>query len=69
MNIWHLLVGCFELEVYGKNGVTVNGELLEPGMDPVPLRSQTYIQVANDVSFFFLLPKSEYELFPPNLSV
>lgn len=46
---------CFMLEVFGKNGVTVNGAMKEAGAPPVPLRSQDLLQIA-DRKMYFLLP-------------
>jgi len=46
---------CFMLEVFGKNGVSVNGAVKEAGAPPVPLRSQDLIQIA-DRKMYFLLP-------------
>ena len=48
--------GTFELVVLGKNGVTVEGEPILPGMPPVPLISGTFITIC-DTSFWFLLPR------------
>ena len=48
--------GTFELVVLGKNGVTVEGEPILPGMPPVPLISGTLITIC-DTSFWFLLPR------------
>jgi hypothetical protein len=56
--------GRFELEVLGKNGVQIDGELVEPGSLPQPLHSQAFVQVANDVAFHFLLPQKLSKLFP-----
>jgi len=47
--------GCFELQVKGKNGVSVAGKFVPAGSDPIPLRSQDLVQVA-DMQFYFLLP-------------
>lgn len=63
------IAGFFEIAVYGKNGVSINGVTAEAGTQPIPLQSQSLIQVANDVAFYFLLPKSEYDLFPPSIDV
>lgn len=47
--------GAFQLEVLGKNGVHVRGELRLPGGDPVGLRSQDLLQIG-EKRFYFLLP-------------
>lgn len=49
--------GSFELQVLGKNGVSVADQFVGPGHAPVPLCSQDRVQVA-DVVFYFLLPPS-----------
>jgi hypothetical protein len=41
--------------VKGKNGVSVAGKFVPAGSDPIPLRSQDLVQVA-DMQFYFLLP-------------
>ena len=40
----------------GKNGVTVSGEPVMPGMPAVALPSGTLISIC-DISFWFLLPR------------
>lgn len=50
--------GVWELQVLGKNGVTVQGTLHTPSSPPVVLRSQDLIQIA-DRSFYFLLPRQQ----------
>ncbi|KQK05128.1 hypothetical protein BRADI_2g18190v3 [Brachypodium distachyon] len=45
----------FSLEVLGRNGCTVQGVLYLPGRDPIKLKSQDLIQIA-DIKFYFLLP-------------
>lgn len=45
----------FMLEVLGKNGVLVNGDLKAQGSPPAPLVSQDLLQVG-DRKFYFLLP-------------
>ena len=47
--------GYWELEVMGKNGVTVNGTLHTPSAAAVRLRSRDLITMG-DSSFHFLLP-------------
>jgi hypothetical protein len=45
----------------GKNGVKINGVDMKPGnpggSGPHPLPSQTMLQVGDDLTFYFLLPK------------
>lgn len=48
---------CFVIDVMGKNGVVLNGTLLEAGKTSVPLKSQSLLQIGADVTFYFLLPK------------
>lgn len=40
----------------GKNGVAVDGEIVLPGGTPVALHSQAYLEIGQDVKFYFLLP-------------
>ncbi|GMH39980.1 hypothetical protein BSKO_07884 [Bryopsis sp. KO-2023] len=56
--------GIFELEVLGKNGVTIRGVLHTPASPPMELRSRDLIQMG-DKSFYFLLPKDASRLGPP----
>ncbi|TPX63666.1 hypothetical protein SpCBS45565_g06449 [Spizellomyces sp. 'palustris'] len=51
----------FELAVYGKNGVWVNGEHVHRGMDPVPLEHGTELRVS-DIETYFIIPGLD----PPN---
>ncbi|KAL4434063.1 hypothetical protein ABPG75_000504 [Micractinium tetrahymenae] len=58
---------AFELHVLGKNGVRVNGADHRPAADgtlpePVPLASGMMLQIGEDLSFYFLLPKSPREV-------
>lgn len=48
--------GQWEMEVIGKNGIFVNGELVTPDKSPAVLTSQQLIAMG-DVKFYFLLPK------------
>mmetsp|Transcript_16128 Transcript_16128/g.22277 ORF Transcript_16128/g.22277 Transcript_16128/m.22277 type:complete len:145 (-) Transcript_16128:208-642(-) len=50
--------GCFELEVLGKNGVTVSDKFLAPGHEPFKLNSQDRMQVGDVIMYFLLPPKS-----------
>jgi hypothetical protein len=45
------------MEVLGKNGVKVDGVEHKQGDAPVPLTSQTMLQIGDGVTFYFLLPK------------
>ncbi|KAL4856048.1 60S ribosomal protein L35a-3 [Chlorella vulgaris] len=52
----------FEMEVLGKNGVKVDGVEHKQGDAPVPLASQTMLQIGDGVTFYFLLPKDPKEV-------
>ena len=42
----------------GKNGVKIGGNEYKPGCEPIPLASQTLVQIGEEgLSFWFLLPK------------
>lgn len=56
-------VEAFMLTVLGKNGVVVDGKLVEPGHDPVALHSQTKLQIGSELAFYFLLPKKLSKVF------
>lgn len=56
----------FYLLVLGKNGVSVNGTAVSPGDAPVVLDSGSLLQIGNDVSFYFLLPKNLNKVFNKN---
>ena len=53
----------FYLVVMGKNGVSVNGKTVSPGDAPVLLESKSLLEIGNEVSFHFLLPKSLGKVF------
>uniref|UniRef100_A0A061QN52 Forkhead-associated domain-containing family protein n=1 Tax=Tetraselmis sp. GSL018 TaxID=582737 RepID=A0A061QN52_9CHLO len=55
--VFNFAKGAFQLEVLGKNGVTVGGVLYTPSSDPLALKSKDLLQIG-DTSFFFLLPSS-----------
>jgi hypothetical protein len=58
-----LLFWCskrFEIEVLGKNGATIDGELRVPSDGPTPLNSQSFI-VIGDFPFYFLLPTKKID--------
>jgi len=54
----------FELEVLGKNGVSVNGTPYVPGDPPARLESKCLLQMG-EVSLYFLLPRNPDDIFPP----
>lgn len=53
----------FYLLVLGKNGVSVDGTMVSPGDAPVVLSSGCLLEVGNEVSFHFLLPKPLNKVF------
>lgn len=53
-----LVPGRWEVEVLGKNGVAVDGATFLPGDANIPLHSKALLQIGQDVSFHFLLPKT-----------
>jgi hypothetical protein len=52
--------------VLGKNGVRVNGVDHKPGAPggaaPVPLHSQSLLQIGEELTMYFLLPKAPREV-------
>lgn len=50
----------WQLEVLGKNGVAVNGVTHLPSNSHVTLHSKSLIQIGQEVSFHFLLPKAGF---------
>ena len=50
----------------GKNGVRVNGVDYKPGAPggagPVPLHSQSLLQIGEELTMYFLLPKAPREV-------
>ena len=56
--------GWWEIQVLGKNGVTVNGALHTPSPSAVPLLSKDLITMG-DSSFHFLLPAKRSRCCPP----
>ncbi|GAQ87425.1 hypothetical protein KFL_003520040 [Klebsormidium nitens] len=50
----------FEIEILGKNGAYVDGQLRVPSDGPIPLNSQSLV-VVGDFPFYFLLPTKKVE--------
>jgi len=58
-----LFTGQFMLQVVGKNGIVVDGKLVEANNPPVPLVSQSCMQIGSDVLFYFVLPMKLSKVF------
>ena len=51
------------LQVVGKNGIVVDGKLVEANNPPVPLVSRSCMQIGSDVLFYFVLPMKLSKVF------
>jgi len=50
----------FEMQVFGKNGATINGKSVTPDDEPCPLKSKAVVQIG-EAAFYFLLPADKHD--------